>query len=228
MWDREDRRITMAKQALVVGLGRFGMNVARALAERGVDVLAADADPRRVDEIAEFVADAAVFDATDEEAMARAQPAERDLCVCAIGDESREASILCTALLRQLGAPRVLARGSTKLHARILRMVGAHEVVNPLEEFGERFADRFVYERLRGELPLGGDLLVAEIEAPPGFAGRTLAELRLPNRFAVTVVATRRAGAGGVVLPSPEQTVEAGDVLVVVARKDGIAKLAGA
>lgn len=217
----------MTKQALIIGLGRFGMGLARSLAERGVDVLAVDADPKRVEEAAEIVAEAAAFDATDEDEIARAQPANRDLCVCAIGDGSREASILCTALLRQLGAPRIAARANSVLHGRILKMVGAHEIVDPLREFGERFADTFVYERLKGELPLGGNLVVAEIEARADFVGKTLAELKLPGRFGVTVVATRAGGAPGVSLPSPDQVVGEKDILVVVTKRDVLKQLAG-
>ena len=216
----------MTKQALVVGLGRFGMSLARSLAERGVEVLAVDASAKRVEDASEVVAEAAVFDATDEDELARAQPAQRDLCVCAIGDESHEASILCTALLRQLGAPRIVARANSKLHGRILRMVGAHEVVNPLEDFGERFADGFVYERLRGELALGDDLVLAEIEARGGFVGKTLAELKMPTKFGVTVVATRQAKGHGIKLPAAELTVEEKDTLIVVGKREALAKLA--
>jgi trk system potassium uptake protein TrkA len=217
----------MTKQALVVGLGRFGMSLARSLADRGVEVLAVDADPKRVEDAAEVVAESAVFDATDEDELARAQPAARDLCVCAIGDESHEASILCTALLRQMGAPRIVSRANSKLHGRILKMVGAHEVVNPLEDFGERFADKFVYQRLKGELALGNDLVVAEVEAARDLVGKTLAELRLPSRLGVTVVATRTDGVGGVKLPTGEQTIQDNDILIVVAKREALSKLAG-
>lgn len=217
----------MTKQALVVGLGRFGMSLARSLADRGVEVLAVDANSKRVEDAAEVVAEAAVFDATDEDELRRAQPNARDLCICAIGDESHEASILCTALLRQLGAPRIVARANSTLHGRILKMVGAHEVVNPLEDFGERFADKFVYHRLKGELTLGNDLVVAEVEASQDLVGKTLADLRLPARLGVTVVATRSEGGAGVRLPTGDQTIQDKDVLVVVARREALAKLAG-
>jgi trk system potassium uptake protein TrkA len=134
---------------------------------------------------------------------------------------------LCTALLRQLGAPRIVARANSKLHGRILKLVGAHEIVNPLEDFGERFAAKFVYSRLKGELPLGDDLVVAEVEARDDFVGKTLAELRMPAKLGVTVVATRSEGVAGVKLPTAEQTVQAKDILVVVARRDALEKLAG-
>lgn len=217
----------MNKQALIVGLGRFGMSLVRALNARGVEVLAVDRSPDRVDQAAAHAAEAVVLDASVEDELRRARPADRDLCICAIGDESSEASILCTALLRQLGAPRVVARANSQLQGRILKLVGAHEVVNPLEDFGKRFADQFAFERLKGELPLGADLVIAEIALPDEFAGRTLADLKLPARFSLTVVATRRSGGGEVKLPSPDQRMESGDVVVVVARRSAVVRFLG-
>lgn len=217
----------MSKQALVVGLGRFGMSLVRALGSRGVEVLGVDRDPERVDRAAGDAAEAIVLDATVEDELQRTRPADRDLCICAIGDESSEASILCTALLRQLGSKRVVARANSQLHGRILSLVGAHEVVNPLEDFGDRFADQVAFDRLKGELPLGGDLVVAEIAAPQALTGKTLAELKLPTRHALTVVAARRGDAGDVRLPSAELRVEEGDILVVVGRKSAVVRFLG-
>jgi trk system potassium uptake protein len=212
------------KQVLIVGLGRFGMSLVRALDARGVEILAVDRSPERVDQAAAHAAEAIALDASVEEELRRTRPADRDLCICAIGDESSEASILCTALLRQLGAKRIVARANSQLQARILKLVGAHEVINPLEDFGMRFADQFAFERLKGELPLGGDLVIAEIVPPDDFLGKTLAELRLPSRFSLTVVATRKGEEGEVQLPSPEQRIGAGDIMVVVARKSAVVR----
>jgi trk system potassium uptake protein TrkA len=215
----------MIKQAIVIGLGQFGMAVAQVLSERGMEVLAVDLSESRVRAAAEFAAEAACFDATDTDALTRTSPERREVCICAIGDESREASIICTALLRQMGAPRVIARANNDLHARILRLVGAHQVVNPEREFGERFANHILYERVRNEMALGEDLLITELTPPASLVGRTLADLQLPRRYGITVVAIRRAGRGAVFLPAPGDTVEAEDVMVVVSRPDAVALL---
>jgi trk system potassium uptake protein TrkA len=212
----------MAKQAIVIGLGHFGMSVARALAERGAEVLAVDSAEDRVRVAAGFVAEAACFDATDTDALARSSPERRDVCICAIGDESREASIICTALLRQTGARRVIARANDELHARILYLVGAHQVVNPEREFGERFARQIMYESVLGEMPLGESLRIAEIRPPAAYVGKTLAELRLPAKHGVTVVAVRRAGTNDVTMPGPTSQIGNDDVLVVVSDEKGI------
>ena len=78
----------MNRQAMVIGLGQFGTSIARTLSERGVEVLAVDVRDERVRLASAFVAEAAAFDATDTEALARTSPERRDVCVCAIGDDS--------------------------------------------------------------------------------------------------------------------------------------------
>jgi trk system potassium uptake protein TrkA len=215
----------MQQQAIVIGLGQFGMSVARALSERRVEVLAVDTREDRVRTASSFVAEAACFDATDTDALARTSPERRDVCLCAIGDEAKEASIICTALLRQMGARRVIARADDALHARILTLVGAHVVVNPEREFGERFANQLLHAGIKGEMPLGEGVLITEAETPASFIGHSLRDLELPRRFGVTVVAIRKAGKGAVVLPVPEERLGKDDVLVVVAKEGAVTRM---
>jgi trk system potassium uptake protein TrkA len=209
----------LVKQIVVLGLGQFGMALARALAGRGVEVIAVDRRADRVNEAAEFCADAVRIDATEEDQIARLAPARRDVCVCAIGDENREASIVATALLKQLGAPRIIARATDPLHERILTAVGAHEVVNPERSYGERFAARLAQRGALDEVPIGDGVVLTEVVAPEVLVGHTLAAIGLPKRFRLVVVAIRRGREGSAqqtVLPSGDLRLEAGDVLLVV------------
>lgn len=214
----------MLKQAIVVGLGQFGMSLARSLTDRDVEVLAVDISEERVRAAANFVADAACFDATDNDALARTSPMERDICICSIGDEAKEASIICTALLRQMGAPRVIARANDQVHARILQLVGAHQVVNPEREFGQRFASQVLYSGVLGELPLGEDLLITELRPPTAMIGHTLRDLELPRRYGITVVAVRRAGST-VLLPKATDPLDEEDILVVVSKSGAVERM---
>jgi trk system potassium uptake protein TrkA len=215
----------MKKQALVIGLGQFGAALARSLTRNGLDVLAVDSRPELVAQVADDVTEAIALDAMDDQELARLAPNRRDLAICSIG-ESREASIIVTALLRQLGAPRIVARATDPLHARILHLVGAHEVVQPEAHFGERLAARLAFSHVVDLLPLGNDLVISELKAPPSFAGRTLAELDLPGRFQVTVVAVRR-GMGGLIEPRGPTRIEVGDTLVIVGPPEGARRALG-
>ncbi len=215
----------MSRQAIVIGLGQYGLALASTLAQKGVEVLAVDRREEKVREVAPLVAEALQLDATDEAALARTSPKERDLCVCAIGDDSREASILVTALLRQLGATRVISRAVDPLHERILRLVGAHSVVNPEREFGERYATKILYGSIVDEIAIGEDLVLTELRPPKAFVGRTLAQLDLPRKYQVNVVGLRREDGDVIAMPDPSQALSADDLLLVVARPGGIDKL---
>lgn len=215
----------MPQQILIIGLGQFGMSLSRALTEKGAEVLAVDPKKNLVEEASGFVAEALVVDATDENELARLQPDKRDCAVCAIGDDSKEASIICTALLRQMGAPFIIARANDKLHQRILQLVGAHQIVNPEQEFGKRFATRLLYRRMIAETPLGDDLNLTEICVQPSMAGKSLKDLALPKRFGVIVAAIRRKDTNRILQPSPTEPLRENDNLLIVSTEDAIPKL---
>lgn len=215
----------MPQQILIIGLGHFGMSLARTLSEKGAEVLGVDTNKHLVAEAAVFVTEAVVMDATDEAELARLEPSKRDVAVCAIGDDSRESSIICTALLRQMGTPVVIARANDKVHQRILQLVGAHQIINPELEFGKRFANRILYRNIIADTPLGEDLHLTEIHTQAPMVGKTLIELALPKKFGITVVGIRREAKGNVVQPSPNEPLKAEDNLIIVSNEAAIPRL---
>lgn len=204
------------KQVLVIGLGQFGLSLVRALTNAGVEVIAVDRVEQKARAVADIAASVSCVDATDEAELAALAPDRRDACVCAIGDESRESSIICTALMRQLGARRVMARATDPVHERILGLIGAHEVINPENMIGKRVAMRLAYEGIRDELTLSEDLVVTEIITPAALVGHQLATLDLSGRYEVTVAAIRRGEE--LVMPKGKVTFEDGDTLILVSR----------
>lgn len=215
------------KQALIIGLGQFGRALASTLAARGVQVLAVDKEEGPVSDVIDVVDDGLVLDASVESVLEQLDPARRDICVCTIGSEARDHAIIVTALLRQLGAPRVVARANDAATERILMLVGAHEVVNPDRAFGERLANRLIYSGVIEELPLGDDLVISEIRPPGVFLSRSLRELDLRQRLGLSVVAIRREidGRERVLIPTATEVISADDILVVVAPRDDLHRL---
>ena len=215
----------MSQQILIIGLGQFGMSLARTLSEKGVEVLAVDPQKNLIEEASAFVTEALVMDATDETELARLHPEKRDSVVCAIGDDSKESSIICTLLLRQMGAPFIVARANDKMHQRILSLVGAHQIVNPEQEFGKRFATRLLYRHIIADTSIGDDLHLTEIRIQPAMIGKNLVELALPKRFGIMVAAIRRGSPGKIVQPSPSEPLQASDHLMIISNEAAIAKL---
>lgn len=215
----------MAQEYVVIGLGSFGKALVEALSGLGASVLALDIDPIAVQMASDELDVIAVrADATDEAALRELEIHQMDCAVVALGVEAKEAAILTTALLAQLGVPQIVARSLGPLHSRVLRAVGAHKIVNPEEEMGRRLARQLATPAVLDRLELGEEAILAEIEAPEAFMGKTLAEIDIRRRFQVTVVALRR-GEKVIAGINPQRKFRSGDVMVVLGREEAIEKL---
>ncbi|HEY8370168.1 MAG TPA: TrkA family potassium uptake protein [Thermodesulfobacteriota bacterium] len=205
----------------VLGLGRFGSNVARALYERGEEVLAVDRDPERVHEIRPFSSQALLADIRDREALVQAGIAEADAVVVSVGQEM-EASILATLYLRELGARRIVAKAITLDHAKVLRRLGASEVVFPERDMAYRLAERLATPNVFERFAVCEGVSAVELAAPAPIVGLTLGEAALRARYGVTAVAIRKPDNQVIAAPDGSERVERGDVLVVIGPDDRV------
>jgi len=218
----------MLATTVVIGLGQFGSRLATALVSRKVQVMAIDRRADRVSKVAQVVDRAICFDATDEAAMLEAAVDRTGVAVCALGEDAIQASIMVTALLSQMGVPRIIARSITELQSRILLRVGAHEVINPEQDMGERLAQRLASPGLIDEIPLADNVSIAEVKAPESFVGRTLMDLHVRKNFGLNVVAIRREREGASYVQSNPQAndrIERGDLLFVMGNESDIRRL---
>lgn len=210
----------MSTQVLIIGLGQFGMSLARTLSEKGAEVIAADSDKELVEEAASFLDDAICLDATDETAMARLCPKERDVVICAIG--AREPSILTTAILKQMGCENIIARATDKIHERILKAVGAKNVINPDAEYGKKFAYKILFQNIIND-ETSENIQLLEINVQPFMEGKNLIELALPNKYGIIVAAIKKGNK--LTRPFPNEILDTKDKLLLVCAEDAIAKM---
>jgi trk system potassium uptake protein TrkA len=136
----------MKDQVLIIGLGQFGMSLARTLCDKGFQVIAVDMDQKLVNEASNFATDAICLNTIDEASLSKLSPKDRDIIICAIG--AREPSILTVAILKQMGCKNVIARASETIHARILKAIGADHVINPEYEYGKKFANKILLKSM--------------------------------------------------------------------------------
>lgn len=210
----------------VIGMGRFGRAVARALVEDDQAVLCIDRDARRLAQVADEVDATARADTTDEPAVRALKLDRMAGVVVAIGSRATEASILTVAILREVGVARIVARAFDERHGRLLLAIGAHEVLDPENEMGARLALRLARPSIVDQFQLG-DGIVAEVEVPEAWVGSPLAELDPRGRWGVVILAVRR-GDDVSINPGPDSLLESGDVLVVLGEDeavDGVAAL---
>lgn len=216
----------------VIGLGYFGQNIARALAELGNEVLAVDSDMREVEAIKDDVATAVRLDSTDERAMRRQGLEDMDAVIVSLLDF--EASVHTSVLLQQIGVRRIIARTMSPLHDRMVRLLGIRETIFPEQEVARSLAKELSLKGVMDYVGLGGEYTVAAIRAPARFTGKTLQELDIRKRHALNIVTIKRIVTERSVLgqessaekvlgiPTPETRVEAGDVLVVMGKESDI------
>lgn len=212
----------MALQFLVIGTGRFGSSIATALHDFGHEVVAIDEDEQALEPVMQHVTHAVVMDATDETALRKLGLRDFDTVIVAIG-ENLEASILATVAVRAAGARYVISKADGNLTARVLAAVGADEVVRPEHDMGRRLARQLASPAQISALELGPDHTVVELETTDRLHG-TLAELKLPTRFGVQVIAVHR-GDELMVNPGADFDVHPGDRLVVLGHNDEVAGL---
>ncbi len=208
----------------VIGMGRFGRVVARALAREGGAVLALDLATERLDAVREEVDSVMAVDATDERAMAGLDLERLSCAVVTIGSRAMEASLLTTAVLRELDVPRIVARAFDDSHARLLLAIGANEVINPEEEMGHRLALSLAHPGILGQARLG-EASLAQVEAPESYVGQRLGELDFATGLSATILAIRRDGAI-LTHPDDDEEVAGGDVLVLLAEPEAVRRLA--
>lgn len=215
----------MISEFVIIGMGRFGTSLAIHLSRAGHSVLAIDPDEAVVAELAVDLESVVAADATDETALRELHVDRMGTAIVAIGMDSMQASILATALLRQLGVPRIIARSLSPLHARVLVAVGAHTVVNPEEEVGRRLARQLSEPSVLKRYELSSDASLAEVELPASFIDKSIHELDVRRQYDVTVLAIRRGGEIKAIETS-EETLRENDVLVVIGPDDAVRRLA--
>jgi trk system potassium uptake protein TrkA len=202
---------------IVIGLGRFGRTLAETLVRLGHDVLGVDASAKVVQACAVDLTHVVQADATDAEALRQVGASDFNRAVVAIGNDI-QASILTTYALVDLGVPRIWAKAVTSAHGAILERVGAHRVVSPEREMGERVAHTLV-GRTIDYVELDEDFVLIETTAPRELSGQTLMDAGLRKRYDVTVVAVKPSG-GAFTYATPETVVRDGDLMVVAGRRE--------
>jgi trk system potassium uptake protein TrkA len=173
----------------VIGLGRFGTALALELARGGTEVLAVDHRPDVVQKLAGQLGQVIVADSTDPDALTEIGIADFSRVVVAIGNDL-EASILTTALLAELEIRDIWAKAINRQQATILERVGAHHVVFPEQDMGERIA-HLVAGRLLDWVELDPEWVFAKTKPPREIVGIPLGDTGLRKKHRITVVSVK-------------------------------------
>ena len=181
------------KTVLLIGLGRFGRHVARRLYDLDHQVLAVDSNEDCVNRVLPFVTGAQIGDSTNPTFLAALGVKEFDVCIVAIGDDF-QSSLETVALLKELGARKVIARAATGTQEKFLLRNGADEVVYPEKQLASWVAVRCTSDHLLDYIELDGDYSLYELAVPERWEGKTLLELDLRKKYGINVLGVRKNG----------------------------------
>ncbi len=197
------------KQFAVIGLGRFGSSVAKALYANGNDVLVI-----AIQKISDDVTKAVQMDATDESTLRSLGIRNFDVAVIAIGTDI-QSSIVVTLLVKELGVNHIIAKAHNDMHAKILYKIGADRVVLPEKDMGARVAHNLISSSILDYIELSPDYSIAEVVSPQEWNGKTLRELNLRAIHGINVMAIKRKSTVNI-SPSANDKVESGDILIAI------------
>jgi trk system potassium uptake protein TrkA len=213
------------RQAVVIGLGIFGSNIAKTLFENGFDVVAIDKKKEMVQKMANLSTRAIVADATDKSILETIGIQPDDIVIVSFG-EDLAASTLLTLHLKELGVKTIIVKAPHEDHKRILEMVGATEVIIPEQEMAKRVAKSIIAPNVLDFLSLSDGYVISEVAPPESFIGKTFSDLHLRSRFKVTVLAIRDALTDHLrMVPAASFIIKDSDVLIVIGREEDVGKL---
>ena len=182
------------KEIAVFGLGTLGKSLAISYSNMGGKVIAIDKSQEKVDEISDYVTFAIRADLTEENVIKGLGVSNVDVAIVTIG-ENFEASIIVTAVCKEIGIHYIIAKASDKLQGNILTKVGADEIVYPESETGIRMAKNLAHgEKFMDIAEISDTFSIIEAKVPESWVGKNLMELSLRKKYKFNIIAIKEEG----------------------------------
>lgn len=222
-------------KVIVIGLGNFGMSLAIHLSNTGNEVIVADHDLEKIEQIKDKVAHAVAIDATNENAYHSLPLNNADLAIIAIG-ERNGAAIMSTAIVKKLTKAKIIARSTSALEDTILEAMGVDQIIHPEQEYAERFTKKINLKGSIDNFEIDDEYLVSEIEIGKTLVGKTIQQSEFRKNFNLNIITILRKKEHTnflgrpmkkhevVGLPTPDMVFKTGDVLVVFGKDTDVKK----
>lgn len=207
----------MTKQTIaVLGLGLFGVAVARTLANKGVDVIALDLNMDHVDEVSDVVELAMQVDFTKIEQLKAAGVENCDTAIIATG-EKLEVAILGIMNLKKLGIKNVIVKTKNLTYREVLIKVGADRVILPEVEMGMRLAHDVSSTDVLDVIRLDDKYNVAEIHSLPEWYGKAIQSLNIRDDYGINIIALKAVDNDDFTIQvDPSHVIKENDIFVLL------------
>lgn len=213
------------KRFAVIGLGNFGFHAAKALFEDGNEVVAIDTDKARVQAIDPHSTEAVVLNATERDALRSLGLENMDGVIVSTGTKI-SISILICLYLQEIGVKKILAKALDDDHAKILKKVGATEIIHPERDMALRVSRSLSRPNVLDFIPLADDFDLVQVGPPAEFIGKSLKELNLRAKYNLHIIAIKELVPENFVLVPPASfTIKDSDILIILGKSKDIMRL---
>ncbi|WP_027119663.1 potassium channel family protein [[Mycoplasma] testudinis] len=204
----------------IIGLGRFGMQVAKSLQSNNNNLLLIDTRDELVQLASkefEYVvrADATDLNTLDELGL-------RTFSTVIVGVSNIEASIMICANLKEVKVKNIIARAKNVVHKRVLNTMGVKDSVIPEEIVGQNVALKVIHN-LSADISLLGEGIsfVKTAVTNQEIFERKLADLNLRRYGGANVISIQRDGE--LIFPITATTIlKQGDLVSAVCKSEDI------
>lgn len=212
--------MSINKSYAVFGLGRYGRAVVRELLDNGADVLAVDRDGRIVDEIVGEIPICKCADVTEAGVIKQLGISNIDIVIISMA-KNFEASVMTTMLCKEAGVKKVIVKCSNEEHCKILKKIGADEVVFPEYDSGIRLAKNILSSGFIDIADISENISVLELDIKPDWVGKTLRELELRKKYNINVMAFKENGKIDIAV-NPDTVINSDMKMIVMANQKEI------
>ena len=220
----EQYAFSKGDSVVVIGFGGFGGAVANSLMRLGHDVMGIDRDADPVHAWADLLTHAVQADATNSMVLRQLGVADFAHAIVGIGTDLA-ASLMTLMALTELGIQDIWVKALTHEHGQIALRIGAHHVVYPEADMGERVAN-LITGRMIDFIEFDDGFALAKIHAPLPTHNRKLEESAIRTKYGVTVVGLKRVNQD-FQHATPSTLVMPGDLLIVSGPTEQIQRFAG-
>jgi trk system potassium uptake protein len=213
------------KRFAVIGLGNFGFHAVKALYEDGNEVVAIDVDKNRVQAIDPYSTEAVVLNATDKDALKSLGLENMDGVIVSTGTKISTSILICLHL-HEIGVARILAKALDEDHGKILKRVGATEIIHPERDMALRISRGLSRPNVLDFIPLAEDFDLVQVGPPKEFIGKSLRELNLRARYNVHIIAIKELVPENFMLVPPAGfVIKDSDILIMLGKTEDIRKM---
>ena len=213
------------KRFAVIGLGNFGFHAAKALYEDGNEVVAIDTDKGRVQAIDPYCTEAMVLDSTDKEALKTLGLENMDGVIVSTGTKISTSVLICL-YLQEIGVKKILAKALDDDHGKILRRVGATEIIHPERDMAVRISRSLSRPNVLDFIPLAEEFDLIQVGPPRDFIGKSLKDLNLRAKYNVHIIAIKELVPENFILVPPANfVIKDSDILIMLGKSEDIRRI---